>query len=103
MVLSFVDIKKAYFNGIPRRNVHLVSPKKLGLPSHLIAHLKRCVYGTRDAGAIGEDCYADALIELGFTRRVASPCCFYHAARGLMVVVRGDDFTCLGTKKDVTW
>ena len=103
IVLPFVDIKKAYFNGVPRRNIHLAFPKELGVPDHLVAHLKRCVYGTRDAGAIWEECFADALVEMGFTRSVASPCCFYHEGRNLHVVVHGDDFTCLGSKSDIIW
>ena len=103
VVISFVDVKKAYFNGRPRRNVHLVFPKELGIPAHLVAHLNRCVYGTRDAGAIWEDCYADALQEFGFTRGVANPCCFHHAGRNLMVVVHGDDFTAVGAKADILW
>ena len=103
IVLSFVDIKKAYFNGVPRRNIHLAFPKELGVPDHLVAHLKRCVYGTRDAGAIWEECFADALVEMGFTRGVASPCCFHHEGRNLHVVVHGDDFTCLGPKSDIIW
>ena len=102
IVLSFVDIRKAYFNGVPKRNVHLAFPKELGIPDNLVAHLKRCVYGTRDAGAIWEECYAGALVEMGFTRGVASPCCFYHAGRNLRVVVHGDDFTCLGPKAEIT-
>ena len=103
MTVSFVDVKKAYFNGRPRRNLHLVFPKELGVPSHFVAHLNRCVYGTRDAGAIWEDCYADALQGCGFTRGVANPCCFYHADRNLMVVVHGDDFTAVGAKADILW
>ena len=101
IVLSFVDIRKAYFNGVPKRNVHLAFPKELGIPDNYVAHLKRCVYGTRDAGAIWEECYAGALVEMGFTRGVASPCCFYSAARNLRVVVHGDDFTCLGPKAEI--
>ena len=101
IVLSFVDIRKAYFNGIPKRNVHLAFPKELGVPDHLVAHLKRCVYGTRDAGAIWEECYANALVEMGFTRGVASPCCFHSPDRRLRVVVHGDDFTCLGPKAEI--
>ena len=101
IVLSFVDIKKAYFNGVPRRNVHLAFPKELGVPDHLVAHLKRCVYGTRDAGAIWEECYANALSEVGFVRGTASPCCFEHAERRLKVVVHGDDFTCVGPKAEI--
>ena len=103
VVVSFVDIKKAYFNGRPRRNIHLVFPKELGIPSHLVAHLNRCVYGTRDAGAIWEDCYADALQECGFTRGVANPCCFHHPDRNIMVVVHGDDFTAVGARSDILW
>ena len=53
--------------------------------------------GTRDAGAIWESCYSDALVQMGFTAGAASPCCFYHAAWGVSVVVHGDDFTALGT------
>ena len=78
-------------------------PKELGLPSHYVAKLVRCVYGTRDAGAIWEDCYRDALEAMGFTSGIASPCCFYHAARGISVVVHGDDFTNLGTDEDLDW
>ena len=65
-VLSFVDIKKAYVNGVPRRNLHLMFPKDMGIGGRYIAHVKRCVYGTRDAGNIWEDCYADALTQMGF-------------------------------------
>ena len=46
IVLSFVDIRKAYFKGVPKRNVHLAFPKELGIPDNYVAHLKRCVYGT---------------------------------------------------------
>ena len=35
--LSFVDMYKAYFNGIPRRDVFMPIPKELGLPAELAA------------------------------------------------------------------
>jgi hypothetical protein len=101
--LSVVDIRKAYLNGVPKRNIKLSFPKELGLSPHKVAHLKRCVYGTRDAGQIWEDCYANALVEMGFKRGIASPCCFHHQGRDLCVVVHGDDFTCLGIKEDHDW
>ena len=64
--ISFVDNRKAYFNGIPKRNVFMALPKELGLPSHFVPKQVRCVYGERDAGAIWEDCYRDALEDIGF-------------------------------------
>ena len=95
--LSFVGVRKAYFNGVPKRNVFMQLPKEMGLPSHYVAKQVRCVYGTRDAGSIWEDVYRSALEAMGFKSGVASPCCFTHKARGLSIVVHGDDFTALGT------
>ena len=46
--LSFVDVRKAHFNGIPKRPLHMAFAKELGLPSHIVAKQIRCVYGTHD-------------------------------------------------------
>ena len=72
--LSFVDIRKAYFNSTTRRNLFMSFPRELGLPSNLIARQVKCVYGTRDAGAIWEDVYRDVLEDIGFRSGAASPC-----------------------------
>ena len=58
--LSFVDIRKAYFNGKPTRSLYLRLPPELGLRRNVVGRLIRCCYGTRDAGQIWEDCYVDA-------------------------------------------
>ena len=99
--LSFVDVRKAYFNGIPKRGVYMSFPKEMGLPSNLVANQVRCVYGTRDAGAMWEDTYRDALEARGFTSGEASPCYFYHPTKGISIVVHGDDFTALGLDPDL--
>ena len=101
--LSFVDVRKAYFNGTPKRNVFMTLPKELGLPSHFVAKQVRCVYGTRDAGSIWEDVYRGALEAMGFESAVASPCCFVNEKKNISVVVHGDDFTALGTDQDLDW
>ena len=46
--LSFVDVRKAYFNGIPRRNLFMSLPRELGLPGSWVGRQVRCVYGTRE-------------------------------------------------------
>ena len=101
--LSFVDVRKAYFNGIPRRPVYMQFPKELGLPNNLVGKLVRCAYGTRDAGAIWEDAYRGALESLGFISGISSPCVFYHPTRGIHTVVHGDDFTSMGTQSELDW
>ena len=52
MRLSFIDIKKAYFNGIPKRNIMMKLPRELGLPPHQLELQVGCAYGTLDASAI---------------------------------------------------
>ena len=69
----------------------------MGLGKDLVGVLDRCMYGTRDAGAIWEQVYTDALVQMGFVQGVASPCCFHHPEWQISVVVHGDDFTALGT------
>ena len=53
--LGFLDITKAYFHAKPQRDVYVRVPKELGLPAGTLGRLKRCCYGTRDAGARWEN------------------------------------------------
>ena len=101
--LSFIDVRKAYFNGVPRRPVYMQFPKELGLPNNLVAKLVRCAYGTKDGGASWEDAYRDALESLGFVSGISSPCVFCHPTRGIHTVVHGDDFTSTGIKSGLGW
>ena len=59
--LSFVDIRKAYFNALPERAIFMRVPKEMGLPPNTVARQVRCVYGTRDAGKLWEDTYMQVL------------------------------------------
>ena len=101
--LSFIDIKKAYFNGVPTRDIYMSLPPELGLPKHFVAKQTRCVYGTRDAGMIWEQCYRNALEGMGFTSGISNPCLFHHPSRDISVVVHGDDFTAMATDDDLDW
>ena len=50
--LSFVDIRKAYFNAMPERAIFMRLTKEMGLPPNTVARQVRCVYGARDAGKL---------------------------------------------------
>ena len=80
--LSFVDVKKAYFHGIPKRALFVRLPREMGLGPSVVARLDRCMYGTRDAAGIWESCYSNALVAIGFVAGSASPCCFHHPKWG---------------------
>ena len=101
--LSFIDIKKAYFNAKPQRAVFMRLPPEMGLPKHYVARQTRCVYGTRDAGMLWEETYRRALEDVGFITGDANPCIFRHEARNIQVVVHGNDFTALGTDESIDW
>ena len=103
MRLNYIDMKKAYFNGVPSRLLYMTLPPELGLPKHFVAKQTRCVYGTRDAGMIWEQCYRDALESNGCSSGVSNPCLFRHIDRDMSVVVHGDDFTAMGTDADLDW
>ena len=103
MRIGFVDAKKAYFNGIPKRNVFMRLPREMGLPAHIVGLQVRCVYGTRDAGSIWEDCYRHTLETAGFKSGIASPCVFFHEGKNIACVVHGDDFTSLGSDSALDW
>ena len=95
--MHFLDIRKAYFNGRPKRDLYVRLPPELGLGRDAVGKLERCMYGTRDAGAIWEWTYTQALLAIGFIQGSSNPCCFRHPQWNLSLVVHGDDFTCLGT------
>ena len=53
--VSFVDIRKAYFNAIPEREIFMKLPPEMGMVPNMVARQVQRVYGTRDAGRLLED------------------------------------------------
>ena len=80
--LSFIDIRKAYFNGKPTRSLYVKLPPELGLPKDVVGKLERCMYGTRDAGAIWESCYVDCLVNMQYTGLIRHTFCLRKSLRG---------------------
>ena len=75
----------------------------MGLGPDIAGRLLRCCYGTRDAGAIWESVFAEALCSMGFTQGRASPCCFYYRDLKVSVVVHGEELTALGAHQCLTF
>ena len=100
--LLFVDVRKAYFNAVPMREVYIKLPAE-DQEDGMCGLLHRCLYGTRDAAACWEACYTKALASLGFAQGKASPCCFWNKDRQLKCVVHGDDFIVLGEEVQLRW
>ena len=102
MKLGFIDIRRAYFHAKARRRVYVQLPPEDAEPG-MCGLLLKSMYGTRDAAQNWEDCYVEAMQELGFRRGLGSPCAFYNDSKNARVVVHGDDFTILADHRVIEW
>ncbi len=106
MQISFIDIKRAYFNAKVDEDCHtyVQLPQEDGDHGTMCAKLLRHMYGTRAAADGWQEEYPAFLVEeLGFTQGLSSACVFSHPERSVRLSVHGDDFTACGEKEDLDW
>ena len=94
--ILLIDVRKAHLHAEAVRDVFVDLPPEVAVKGKC-AHLRRCLYGTRDAASRWEALYTKKLEAMGFRRGQASACCFVHEEKEASCVVHGDDFTFLGT------
>ena len=106
MQLSFLDVKRAYFNAKVDRDsapcfVEL-PPEDPDRATHC-GELLRHMYGTRSAADGWQEEYSTLLVRLGFVQGVSSANVFFHEQRQIAVSVHGDDFTACGPADSLDW
>ena len=69
----------------------------------LVGYLVKSLYGTRDAAANFQQEVRKFMESKQFTISRYSPCMYHHQARGLRVLVHGDDFVTSGDRAEVLW
>ena len=106
MQLSFVDVKRAYFNAKVDRDA---APCFVELPpedpdraTHC-GELLRHMYGTRSAADGWQEEYSTLLVRLGFVQGTSSANVFCQEQRQVAVSVHGDDFTACGPADSLDW
>ena len=102
MKLDFIDVRRADFHAMVRRQVFV----QLCPEDHtegMCGELHKPMYGTRDAAQNWEFEYSEFMEGVGFKRGKSSPCVFHHPERGVRAVIHGDDFTILGNTSDLDW
>ena len=102
MCLDFIDVSRAFFHADAIRRVYVQLPEE-DAQEGMCGLLGKSMYGTRDAAQNWGQCYMTFMVNTGFTKGLASHCCFFHKARNIRCVVHGDDFTLLGARKDLDW
>ena len=88
---TFIDVKKAHFNGKVLDDEFVF----VKLLDGKIWRLKRWLYGMRSAAQAWEEEYASKMIDIGFARRASNSTVFHRQSTGCRCVVHGDDFTFL--------
>ena len=98
VVLQFLDISRAHPHCTAlRENMYIEAPKELGLDPSQCLRLKKCWYGTRDAGQAFEFAVRGDVEANDFSQGVYSPCVYPHKTRRLWYFVHGDDYVGLWT------
>ena len=94
--VMFIDIGKAHLHAPVEGEVFVDLPPERyeeGMCAKLLFEL----YGKRTAANSWEREYTKTLIEAMFSPGRANKCTFYHAAKGVRIVVHGDDFVVTGS------
>ena len=65
--------------------------------------LVKAMYGTRPAAKMWQKEGTKTLVDAGFKAGKTSPSIFYHAGRGVMTFLHGDDFVSSGSLEDLKW
>jgi hypothetical protein len=104
LVMQFLDISRAHPHcKVLRDNVYIEAPKEMNLPEGMCLLLKKCWYGTRDAGQAFEFAVRDDFLENSFEQGLYTPCVYRHKEKLLMYFVHGDDYVGVGMRDDLDW
>ena len=85
-----------------RRDVFVELPEE-DAEEGMCGWLQKSLYGTRDAAQNWEQEYTEFMTSIGFKAGIATPCTFYNELRDIRAVVHGDDFTLVGSRKELDW
>ena len=90
--LTFIDVKKAHLLPYMKKEVFIRLPAERQAPEGMVARLRYCIYGLREAGSLFDDFVNNVLTPLGFQPGVYSPSVFHHAGEQARLFKHGDDF-----------
>ena len=100
--MDVIEIRKAYFHAKATRAVYVELPEE-DQEEGMCGKQNKSLYATRDAAQNWEAAYTKFMTEIGFVAGKSSPCVFYHNDRDIRPVVHGDDFTMLGSRRQLDW
>lgn len=89
--MLFMDIPKAYVHAdVLDPDLYVELPREMELAG-MCGHLRKALYGTREAARCWEKEYTKTLEEMQFVRGRSSPCLFSHKVHDCAVFIHVDD------------
>ena len=98
--LMTLDFEKAFLNGLMVRDVCIELPSEdgRGQGGKFVGHLRKAMYGLREAPVIWQDVVRELMSDLGFAACRTMPSVYYHREWDVCVVAHVDDFLSCGPK-----
>ena len=100
-VLMVNDVARAFFEAPVKRNLCVELPPEEGARPDEVGWLKQSLYGTRDASANFQDEVRVVLTRAGFVQVKYNPSLYYHPKRHIRNLVHGDDFSSVGSSREL--
>lgn len=99
-----MDITAAYLNGTLKEDIYMLQPEGMQQQGkeHLVCHLKKTLYGLKQAGREWNECFDTFLKEFGLCRSKSDPCIYYHPKKTLYLGLYVDDMLIVGTSEAIS-
>jgi len=98
--MSQADIKSVFLNGDLNEEVWMIPPPGIGLDGKVL-HLRKLLYGLKQALLAWFERLSSALAKLGFLSCSFDPCVFISPDFNVIIAVYIDDITTVGRKSDL--
>ncbi|CAG8658362.1 15291_t:CDS:1, partial [Acaulospora colombiana] len=82
-----LDIKGAYLNAELEEELYMRQPDGFNDGSGRVCHLRRSLYGLKQAGRVWNKKFHETISKFGFVRTNADPCVYYKALKGKITIL----------------
>ena len=89
MEFHHMDVTSAFLNGKLTENIYMTQPEGYTSEkgSNLVCHLKKAIYGLKQASKCWNDTFNEHLVRLGFQQSANDPCLYTYMKNGVICFI----------------